>query len=90
MEMFKRIRKWWKNSFWTGNRRDPDFMDINPEQASLKKVVYWRLISTFISVFIGYYYLKEFAASVEMTIVEACILTAIHYVFEELWSKRYK
>tara|TARA_R100000406_G_C3090540_1_gene119364 strand:+ start:447 stop:698 length:252 start_codon:yes stop_codon:yes gene_type:complete len=78
----KRFRQLW--------RKDPEFMDINPDQASLKKVLYWRLISTFISIFVAYYFLHELTTSVQMTLIEAGILTAVHYVFEEVWSKKYK
>jgi uncharacterized membrane protein len=81
-----KLRSLWTEGLWR-NKKDPQFMDINPEQASLKKVVYWRLMSTVISMVIAYYYLNEISTSIEMTIVEAGILTAIHYVFEELWSK---
>ncbi len=86
MKIIQKLRKLWDRGFWR-NKKDPQFMDINPEKASLKKVVYWRVVSTFISMIIAYYYLNEISTSIEMTIVEAGILTAIHYVFEELWSK---
>ena len=86
MKILKKLRNLWKNGLWR-NSKDPEFMDINPNQASLKKVVYWRVVSTFISMIIAYYYLNEITTSIEKTIVEAGILTAIHYVFEELWSK---
>tara|TARA_R100000808_G_C2119561_1_gene131189 strand:- start:488 stop:751 length:264 start_codon:yes stop_codon:yes gene_type:complete len=85
-KIITKLRGLWKKGLWR-NKKDPQFMDINPEQASLKKVVYWRLLSTVISMSIAYYYLNEISTSIEMTIVEAGILTAIHYVFEELWSK---
>ena len=78
----KRFRQLW--------RKDPEFMDINPNQASLKKVLYWRLISTLISISVAYYFLHELTTSVQMTLIEAGILTAVHYVFEEVWSKKYK
>ena len=78
----KRFRQLW--------RKDPEFMDINPNQASLKKVLHWRLISTFISISVAYYFLHELTTSVQMTLIEAGILTAVHYVFEEVWSKKYK
>ena len=86
MKIIKKLRKLWARGFWR-NKKDPEFIDINPNQASLKKVVYWRVVSTVISMIIAYYYLNEISTSIEMTIVEAGILTAIHYVFEELWSK---
>ena len=86
MKILKKLRNLWKNGLWR-NSKDPEFMDINPNQASLKKVVYWRVVSTFISMIIAYYYLNEISTSIEMTIVEAGILTVIHYIFEELWSK---
>ena len=86
MKITKKLRNLWDRGFWR-NRKDPQFMDINPDQASLKKVVYWRVVSTFISMIIAYYYLNEISTSIEMTIIEAGILTTIHYVFEELWSK---
>lgn len=78
----KKVRLFWK--------KDPDFMDINPDQASLKKVLYWRAISTLISVSIAYYFLHELTTSVQMTLIEAVILTAVHFIFEEVWSKKYK
>jgi uncharacterized membrane protein len=81
-KLWNKLRSLWK--------KDPEFMDINPEQASLKKVLYWRLISTFISIFVAYYFLHELTTSVQMTLIEAGILTAVHYVFEEVWSKKYK
>ena len=81
-KLWNKLRYLWK--------KDPEFMDINPEQASLKKVLYWRLISTFISISVAYYFLHEFTTSVQMTLIEAGILTAVHYVFEEVWSKKYK
>ena len=68
-------------------KTDPEIIDINPKQESLKKVLSWRVISVIVSVIIAYYYLGELYSSVEMTIVEAIILTAIHYIFEEIWSK---
>ena len=80
--LWNKLRSLWK--------KDPEFMDINPEQASLKKVLYWRLISTFISISVAYYFLHELTTSVQMTLIEAGILTAVHYVFEEVWSKKYK
>jgi len=85
-KIIQKLRNLWRRGFWR-NKKDPEFMDINPEQASLKKVVYWRVVSTIISMVIAYYYLNEISTSIEMTIVEAGILTVIHYVFEELWSK---
>ena len=81
-KLWNKLRYLWK--------KDPEFMDINPEQASLKKVLYWRLISTFISISVAYYFLHELTTSVQMTLIEAGILTAVHYVFEEVWSKKYK
>ena len=83
------MKRLW-NKFRSLWKRDPEFMDINPEQASLKKVLYWRLISTFISISVAYYFLHELTTSVQMTLVEAGILTSVHYVFEEVWSKKYK
>ena len=83
------MKRLW-NKFRSLWKKDPEFMDINPEQASLKKVLYWRLISTFISIFVAYYFLHELTTSVQMTLIEAGILTAVHYVFEEVWSKKYK
>ena len=83
------MKKLW-NKFRSLWKKDPEFMDINPEQASLKKVLYWRLISTFISISVAYYFLHELTTSVQMTLIEACVLTAVHYVFEEVWSKKYK
>ena len=85
MKIIEKLRGLWKTDLWR-NKKDPQFMDINPEQASLKKVVYWRGLSTVISMVIAYYYLNEISTSIEMTIVEGVILTAIHYVFEEMWS----
>ena len=67
--------------------KDPDIIDINPDQANLKKVLYWRLISIFISMVVAFYYLGELYDTIEMTIVEALILTTLHYIFEELWSR---
>ena len=81
-KLWNKLRSLWK--------KDPEFMDIYPEQASLKKVLYWRLISTFISISVAYYFLHELTTSVQMTLIEAGILTAVHYVFEEVWSKKYK
>ena len=81
-KLWNKLRSLWK--------KDPEFMDINPEQASLKKVLYWRLISTFISISVAYYFLHELTTSVQMTLIEAGILTTVHYVFEEVWSKKYK
>jgi len=83
------MKRLW-NKFRSLWKKDPEFMDINPEQASLKKVLYWRLISTFISISVAYYFLHELTTSVQMTLIEAGILTAVHYVFEEVWSKKYK
>jgi len=85
MKLIEKLRSRWNSGFWR-NKKDPQFMDINPEQASLKKVIYWRGLSTVISMVIAYYYLNELSTSIEMTIIEAVILTAIHYVFEEMWS----
>ena len=81
-KLWNKLRSLWK--------KDPEFMDINPDQASLKKVLYWRLISTFISISVAYYFLHELTTSVQMTLIEAGILTAVHYVFEEVWYKKYK
>jgi uncharacterized membrane protein len=85
MKIIKRIRALWNRNFWK-NKKDPEFIDINPNQASLKKVIYWRGLSTIISTVIAYYYLNEISTSIEMTIIEGIILTVIHYVFEEMWS----
>jgi len=60
-KLIRKFRQLWK--------KDPEFMDINPEQASLKKVLYWRLISTFISVSVAYYFLHELTTSVQMTLI---------------------
>jgi uncharacterized membrane protein len=76
--MFKKI----KNIF----RKDPQIIDINPEQQSLRKVLYWRAISTFLSMLIAFYYLGELYDTVEMTVIEVFVLTIIHYIFEELWD----
>lgn len=70
--------------------KDPSFMDINPDKASLKKVIYFRIISIVISMVTAYYYLSEIYSSIEMVIVETVILTIVHFVFEELWEKRPK
>ena len=63
-------------------------MDINPDRASLKKVMYWRVITFFISTLVAFYYLGELTSSIEMTIIEALILTFFHYIFEELWDSK--
>ena len=89
MKYLKRIREIWRRGFWK-NQKDPEFMDINPDQASLKKVIYWRVLSTFISMTIAYYYLNEISTSIEMTMIEAAILTNIHYVYEEMWGIKKK
>ena len=81
-----RILKWFRN-LW---KKDPNFMDINPDHASLKKVLYWRLISIEISTSVAYYYLNELLTSIEMTLVEAVVLTSMHYIFEELWEPNKK
>jgi len=70
--------------------KDPSFMDINPDKASLKKVIYFRAISTIISMFTAYYYLSEIYSSIEMVVVEAVILTIVHFIFEELWERKEK
>ena len=80
--MFKKI----KNIF----RKDPEIIDINPEQQSLRKVLYWRVISTFLSMLIAFYYLGELYDTIEMTVIEVFVLTIIHYVFEELWDNSKK
>lgn len=76
--MFEKLRLW--------SKKDPDFMDINPEHQSLKKVLCWRVITVIVSMTIAYYYLGELFSSVQMVAIEALILTIIHYVFEELWK----
>ena len=68
-------------------KTDPELIDINPEQESLRKVLYWRVISVIISLLVAYYYLGELYDSIEMTVVEAAILTLLHYIFEETWTK---
>jgi uncharacterized membrane protein len=68
-------------------KTDPDLIDINPDQESLRKVLYWRIISVVISLLTAYYYLGELYDSIEMTVVEAVILTLLHYIFEETWTK---
>jgi uncharacterized membrane protein len=68
-------------------KTDPELIDINPEQESLRKVLYWRCISVFVSLIVAYYYLGEIYDSIEMTVVEAAILTLLHYIFEETWTK---
>ena len=40
----------------------------------------------FISATIAFYYLGELFTSIQMILIEALILTVIHYVFEELWK----
>ena len=68
-------------------RKDPKFIDINPDRENFKKVLCWRLVSIFISGVVAYFYLNEIVSTIEMIAVEALILTTIHYIFEELWSK---
>lgn len=68
--------------------KDPSLIDINPDKASLKKVIYFRIISIVISMFTAYYYLSEIYSSIEMVVVEGVILTIVHFVFEELWEKK--
>ena len=51
-KIITKLRSLWTEGLWR-NKKDPQFMDINPEQASLKKVVYWRLLSTVISMSIA-------------------------------------
>ena len=68
--------------------KDPSFIDINPDKASLKKVIYFRIISIIISMFTAYYYLSEVYSSIEMVVVETVILTIVHFIFEELWEKK--
>ena len=68
-------------------KTDPELIDINPEQESLRKVLYWRVISVIISLLVAYYYLGELYDTIEMTVVEAAILTLLHYIFEETWTK---
>jgi uncharacterized membrane protein len=88
VNIMKKNKNWWIRVSYDISKKDPNFMDINPNKASLKKVVYWRVISTFISMIIAYYYISEISTSIEMTIIEAGILTTIHYVFEELWGSK--
>lgn len=77
-----------KEKRWSISKKDPSFMDINPDRASLKKVMYWRVITFFISTLVAFFYLGELTSSIEMTIIEALILTFFHYIFEELWDSR--
>jgi uncharacterized membrane protein len=84
----KKIIEIIKNFFNYNQNKDPDIIDINPDQASLKKVVYWRIAAIIISMTITFWYLGEIYTSVEMTLVEACILTVTHYIYEEMWDKK--
>jgi len=68
-------------------KKDPEMIDINPDRENLKKVLCWRVVTFFISTAIAYLYLNELYSTLEMVAVEAVILTTIHYIFEELWSK---
>jgi len=68
-------------------RKDPDIIDINPDSANLKKVLCWRAVSTFISLSVAYYFLGHLESSIKMTIAEALLLTTVHYIFEEVWSR---
>ena len=77
-----------KEFFNYKKNKDPDIIDINPDQASLKKVVYWRVIAVAISMITAYWYLGELYTTIEMTLIEALIMTVTHYVYEELWDKK--
>ncbi len=68
-------------------RKDPQLIDINPDRENFKKVLCWRVVTLFISAGIAYLYLDELYSTLELVAVEAVILTTIHYIFEELWSK---
>lgn len=70
--------------------KDPSYIDINPDKASLKKVIYYRIISIVISMITAYYYLNEIYSSIEMVLVESFILTGAHFIFEELWETKKK
>ena len=84
----KKNKNWRFRVSYDISKKDPNFMDINPDRASLKKVMYWRIITFFISALIAFYYIGEFSASIEMVVVEAIILTFFHYIFEEMWGSK--
>jgi uncharacterized membrane protein len=67
--------------------KDPKMIDINPNRENLRKVLCWRLVTLFISAVIAYLYLDELYNTFEMVAIEAVILTTLHYIYEELWSK---
>ncbi len=68
-------------------KKDPEIIDINPGSENLRKVLCWRAVSTFISLSVAYYFLGHLESSIKMTIVEALLLTTVHYIFEEVWSR---
>ena len=71
------------------DEKDPDLIDLNPNHNSLRKVVIWRFIVTLISTVIAYFFLNEITSPLALVLVEAVIVTIIHYVFEELWESKY-
>ena len=53
----------------------------------VKKVIAWRILSTFCGWGITYVYIGSAIRSLELTIVIGGTMTFIHYFFEKWWDK---
>ncbi len=52
----------------------------------MKKVIVWRILSTFCGWGITYLYLGNITRSLELTVVIGFTMTIVHYFFEKWWE----
>ena len=64
----------------------PIFAKLPKLKIKYKKILYWNLLATFISILIVYGYIEEVDDSIQLGTLIAVGLGALHYCFEELWE----
>jgi uncharacterized membrane protein len=52
----------------------------------LKKVIYWRILSTFIASLITWRYLGKLDKSIGLVVILTLVMTTLHYYFEKFWK----
>ena len=60
---------------------------ISSKRLHLHKVIAWRITSTICAGLISWAYLGEFSTATTLTLMLACIMTFIHYIFEMAWEE---
>ena len=62
-------------------------MFYETQTRTIIKAILWRIVATLITWGTVYYYTRELAESIELTVVAAVLGITAYYIYERVWNR---